>query len=541
MAVGTIQLGTRGDDSGLPRFTGILKPLVDGIAGIKASVHAKLLAGFLTGALLLLGMGVLSLVVIERMSQRVSELNRLETKVDLARQMQYEVTGQSHYRAMALLTKDSTNNDKIANAKQQFAANLDSIEKLSSPGDRPRAAFFAKVRDHNAQFMASSDKVLALYQQALAAPPNQQSALLQKALDVHLKEEHPTSHLLETDMNELEAAALTQMTDARAAFAADKTMLEITVGIFSIVSLALALLLGFCISWAIIRPVRTVDTALAQIAGGDFERKVRVRNQDELGALARNLNTTSGQLSTLYTTLKLLNDKLQQKVDEQIQQLKRASDLKRYLSPQLAESILLGTLDVNVTSRRKNLTVFFSDIRGFTPMSEHMEPEELTDYLNEYLSAMTEIVFKHGGTLDKYIGDAIMVFFGDPIAYDDHAERAVAMALEMRVKLNELQRTWWVDQEERLTVGMGINTGYVTVGNIGSPARMEYTVVGNNVNLASRLSNRALAGQILVSERTLVHCNNLVEATVVAEMELEGVSRPIQIYEISEKVQRSES
>ncbi len=537
MVVGTVQLGTRGDGSGLPRFTGILRPLVDGIAGIKASVHTKLLAGFLTGALLLLGMGVLSLVVIERMSQRVSELNRLETKVDLARQMEYDVTGQSHYRAMALLTKDSTNNDKIANAKQQFAANLDSIEKLSSPGDRPRSAFFAKVRDHNAQFAVSNDKVLALYQQALAAPPDQQSALLQKALDVHLKEEHPISHLLEMDMHELEAASLKQMTDARAAFAADKTTLEITVGIFSIASLGLAMLLGFCISWAIIRPVRTVDTALAQIAGGDFDRKVRVRNQDELGALARNLNATSGQLSTLYTELKLLNDKLQQKVEEQIGQLKRASDLKRYLSPQLAESILSGTLDVNVTSRRKNLTVFFSDIRGFTPMSEHIEPEELTDFLNQYLSAMTEIVFKHGGTLDKYIGDAIMVFFGDPITYDDHAQRAVLMALEMRVKISELQSSWWVDQEKRLTVGMGISTGYVTVGNIGSPARMEYTVVGNHVNLASRLSNRALAGQILVSERTVVHCGKLVEAAEVDEMELEGVSRPIKIYEISEKVQ----
>ncbi|HVS50703.1 MAG TPA: adenylate/guanylate cyclase domain-containing protein [Candidatus Dormibacteraeota bacterium] len=537
MVVGTAQLGTRGDGSGLPRFTGILRPLVDGIAGIKASVHTKLLAGFLTGALLLLGMGVLSLVVIERMSQRVSELNRLETKVDLARQMEYDVTGQSHYRAMALLTKDSTNNDKIANAKQQFAANLDSIEKLSSPGDRPRSAFFAKVRDHNAQFAVSNDKVLALYQQALAAPPDQQPALLQKALDVHLKEEHPISHLLEMDMHELEAASLKQMTDARAAFAADKTTLEITVGIFSIASLGLAMLLGFCISWAIIRPVRTVDTALAQIAGGDFDRKVRVRNQDELGALARNLNATSGQLSTLYTELKLLNDKLQQKVEEQIEQLKRASDLKRYLSPQLAESILSGTLDVNVNSRRKNLTVFFSDIRGFTPMSEHIEPEELTDFLNQYLSAMTEIVFKHGGTLDKYIGDAIMVFFGDPITYDDHAQRAVLMALEMRVKLSELQSSWWVDQGERLTVGMGISTGYVTVGNIGSPARMEYTVVGNHVNLASRLSNRALAGQILVSERTVVHCGKLVEAAEVDEMELEGVSRPIKIYEISEKVQ----
>lgn len=541
MVVGTAQFGTRGDGSGLPRFTGILTPLVDGIAGIKASVHTKLLAGFLTGALLLLGMGVLSLIVIERMGQRVSELNRLENKVDLARQMEYEVTAQSHYRAMALLTKDTTNNDKIANAKQQFVANLDSVEKLSAPGDRPRAAFFAKVRDHNAQYSASNDKVLGLYKQALAASPDQQSALLQKALEVHLNEEHPISHLLEMDMKELEAASLTQMTDARAAFAADKTMLETIVGIFSIISLALAMLLGFCISWAIIRPVRTVDRALALIAGGDFDRKVRVRNQDELGALARNVNATSGQLSTFYAELKVLNDRLQQKVDEQIQQLKRAGDLKRYLSPQLAESILAGTLDVNVTSRRKSLTIFFSDIRGFTPMSEHMEPEELTEFLNQYLSAMTEIVFKHGGTLDKYIGDAIMVFFGDPISYEDHAQRAVLMALEMRVKLSELQRTWWVDQEERLTVGMGISTGYVTVGNIGSPARMEYTVVGNNVNLASRLSNTALPGQILITERTLVHCDKLVDAVEVDEVELEGVSRPIKIFEISAKVPRSES
>jgi class 3 adenylate cyclase len=122
-------------------------------------------------------------------------------------------------------------------------------------------------------------------------------------------------------------------------------------------------------------------------------------------------------------------------------------------------------------------------------------------------------VFKHGGTLDKYIGDALMVFFGDPIPYDDHASRAVKMALEMRARLAELRYQWSLGSEETLTVGMGISTGYLTVGNIGSPARMEYTVLGNHVNLASRLADRAKAGQILISERTLVATRHLVRSS----------------------------
>ena len=142
--------------------------------------------------------------------------------------------------------------------------------------------------------------------------------------------------------------------------------------------------------------------------------------------------------------------------------------MKRYLSPQLAESILSGGTDVDLTSRRQDLTIFFSDIRGFTAMSERLEPEELGgELLNQYLAEMTEIVFKHGGTLDKYIGDALMVFFGDPVAYEDHAERAVRTALEMRGRLEELQQRWMTRTQEFLTMGIGITTGYVTVGNIG--------------------------------------------------------------------------
>src|SRR5262249_5751032 len=156
--------------------------------------------------------------------------------------------------------------------------------------------------------------------------------------------------------------------------------------------------------------------------------------------LSNNLNVTSQHLARLYGELRALNENLQDKVQEQVTQLERAGTLKRYLSPQLAESILAGNVGVSLASHRKNLTVCFSDIRGFTALSERIEPEELVDWLNQYLAAMTDIVFKYGGTLDKYIGDAIMVFFGDPIPYDDHAQRAVKMALEMRATMATLQQ-----------------------------------------------------------------------------------------------------
>ena len=219
----------------------------------------------------------------------------------------------------------------------------------------------------------------------------------------------------------------------------------------------------------------------------------------------------------------------------------RAQLLKRYLSPQVAESILAGDTEVDLVSSRKILTVLFSDIRGFTAMSERMEPEELVDLLNEYLTAMTEIVFQHGGTLDKYIGDAVMVFVGDPIAYEDHEARALKIGFEMRSRLDRLQRGWLAAGDGELTIGIGIATGYVTVGNIGSPARTDYTVLGNHVNLASRLANRADGGQILITERTLQAVDDLIEAAKIDEMELRGVSRPIKIFDAGKSIaQRSQ-
>jgi class 3 adenylate cyclase len=241
-------------------------------------------------------------------------------------------------------------------------------------------------------------------------------------------------------------------------------------------------------------------------------------------------------LSNAYHELETLNTNLQETVDTKVSELERMSRLKRYLSPRLAASIVEQVGDIDLGSRRKYLTTFFSDVRGFTTASERMEPDELIAQLNDYLSEMTDIVFRHEGTLDKYVGDALMVFFGDPIPQDDHAERAVRMAFEMRARMLAMRDEWQRRYRESFQIGIGITTGWVTVGDIGSPARSDYTVLGNEVNLASRLSDRATAGQILVTEETLEAVRDLVEATPIEQVALKGVSRELKIFEINPRV-----
>ncbi|MGE5225842.1 MAG: adenylate/guanylate cyclase domain-containing protein [Planctomycetaceae bacterium] len=505
--------------SDLGPLPGLLRPLVDGVAGIRATVHTKLLAGFLLIALLLLSMGVVSIVVLDRINDQVARLTALSDQVNQARQMIYEVTAQSHYRAMALLTDDPTWTDKIYAAKDEFTANLDEIRAYAVPS---QPSFFDGLAAADQEFRLSSDRVTQLYD----------DHKVKQALLVHIDQEHTLSHVLEDRLNALIAESQSLFTAETVSFARHRHLLTVVVATFSGVSLLAALALGAVLSWSLIRPVRRVDSALARIADGDFETRVEVPNRDEFGNLTHNLNRTAEHLSSVYRDLETLNANLQETVDAKVAELERASRLKRYLSPRLAESIVAEARDVDLAPRRKFLTTFFSDVRGFTAASERMEPEELIDELNDYLSEMTDIVFKYEGTLDKYVGDAVMVFFGDPVWQDDHAERAVRMAFEMRERMVALQERWQRKYREAFQMGIGIATGWVTVGDIGSSARSDYTVLGNEVNLASRLSDRATAGQILITERTLDEVRDLIVATPVDEVTLKGVSRAIRIYEI---------
>jgi class 3 adenylate cyclase len=274
--------------------------------------------------------------------------------------------------------------------------------------------------------------------------------------------------------------------------------------------------------------------ALGRIADGDFGQEVEVPNRDEFGRLTVNLNRTSRQLASLYEGLSELNSNLEKTIEEQVTQLQRTEQLRRYVSPQVADAILSGETPVAFASVRRNLTILYSDIRGFTEMAERMEPEELVDALNEYFSAMTELVFSNGGTLDKYLGDGVLAFFGDPILFEDHAERAVATAFEMLAGVEELRGTWMRSDEE-LSIGVGISTGYVTVGNIGSSTRTDYTVVGNHVNVAARLATAAEPGQILVSERTMASVRDRVDWVPVEDLLMKGVQRPVKVFALTGK------
>lgn len=209
--------------------------------------------------------------------------------------------------------------------------------------------------------------------------------------------------------------------------------------------------------------------------------------------------------------------------------------LSKYFSPQVYSSIFTGELDVNINTNRKSLTVFFSDIKGFTTITEKLEPEILTELITYYLTEMTDIAIEYGGTVDKYIGDAIMIFFGDPNTegIKKDAISCVAMALKMRRKVKVIRKKWEsFGLTEALDVRMGIHTDVCTVGNFGSQDRLDYTVLGNGVNLASRLETLANPNEILISENTYNVIRNDIRCTYFDEIKVKGKSHPIKTFQV---------
>lgn len=220
---------------------------------------------------------------------------------------------------------------------------------------------------------------------------------------------------------------------------------------------------------------------------------------------------------------------------EQEKAARLAHNLAKYLSPQVWQSIFSGKRAVRLETQRKKLTVFFSDIKGFTELSEELEAEALTDVLNTYLNEMSKIALKYGGTIDKFIGDSVMVFFGDPntSGAKKDAVAAVSMAIAMRKHMKVLRQQWRAQGIDKpLEIRMGINTGYCTVGNFGADTRMDYTIIGREVNLASRLESAAEAGEILMSNETYSLAKDVIMARDKGQITVKGFSRPIQIFQV---------
>jgi len=220
---------------------------------------------------------------------------------------------------------------------------------------------------------------------------------------------------------------------------------------------------------------------------------------------------------------------------EQEKAARLARNLAKYLSPQVWESIFTGKKSVRLETQRKKLTVFFSDIKGFTELSEELEAEALTDLLNTYLNEMSKICLKYGGTIDKFVGDCVMVFFGDPSSKGakKDAVAAVSMAIAMRKHMKVLRQQWRAQGiTNPLEIRMGLNTGYCTVGNFGADTRMDYTIIGRDVNLASRLESAAESGEILISHETYSLIKDVIMCRDKGQINVKGFTRPVQIYQV---------
>jgi adenylate cyclase len=219
---------------------------------------------------------------------------------------------------------------------------------------------------------------------------------------------------------------------------------------------------------------------------------------------------------------------------EERERKKVRSAFQQYVSPGVISQLLQRPELLRLGGEEKKLTAMFCDIRGFTTISEGLSPAALVDLLNEYLSEMTEVIFRHWGTLDKYIGDAIMAFWGAPFPQPDHAERACRAGLEMLQALNRLQSRWEAQGRPRMDAGIGINTGPMLVGNMGSTRRFNFTIMGDNVNLASRLEglNRTFGTRLIVSETTYQTVQQKMLARELDLIRVKGKTKPVKIYEL---------
>lgn len=259
------------------------------------------------------------------------------------------------------------------------------------------------------------------------------------------------------------------------------------------------------------RPIFRLVTGTKTIAEGNFNVSLPVTSRDELGDLTRSFNEMA----------RALREK---------EMIKRA--FTRYVAREVVDEILKNPESLVLTGQRREVTVLFCDIRGFTPLAERLDPEAVVLLLNEFYNLMIETTFKHDGTLDKFLGDGVMCVFGAPIARADHAMQAVRTALDMQDGIAGLSSRFTREGRPPIAVGIGVSAGEVVAGTVGSEDRMEYTAIGDSVNLAARLESIAKPGQVLISQHTLDMVDDHVQAKAMGAIRVKGKEEEVEVYEV---------
>ena len=274
---------------------------------------------------------------------------------------------------------------------------------------------------------------------------------------------------------------------------------------------AVALVTGIVLARRVTGPVSVLTRGVIRVAGGDLSQALPVRSADEVGQLTR--------------AFKAMQEGLRQR--DFIR-----DTFGRYVSPEVAQTLLESPEGLRLGGEKREVTVLMSDLRGYTRFVEEGDPAVVVEVLNQYLGGMTDIIVEHGGTINEFVGDGIVAFFGAPLRADDHAERAAACALAMQVALVELNRALAARGRPRLDMGIGLNTGDAIVGNVGSEKRAKYTAVGTAINLAARVEGCTVGGQVLLSPFTYERLGGVAEVGPPIPVEVKGIREPLLLYEL---------
>jgi class 3 adenylate cyclase len=291
--------------------------------------------------------------------------------------------------------------------------------------------------------------------------------------------------------------------------------------VIAAICLLIALIAGLWFGYRISKPIRQIASAAGAVASGNFEVQVEVRSRDEVGELGQSFNKMAVDLQTYR--------------QQMIEETRIRTDLGRYISSELVEGIVQNKISVQLGGEKRKITVMFADIVAFTALSERHKPEQIVAVLNELFTFFTEIIFRHGGTIDKFIGDCVMAVFGAPYDHPDDALRAVRAAEEMTRWLEVGNARWQKTLGSSLQMGIGIHTGEVIAGNIGSQKRMEYTVIGDTVNIAAHLESLARPGQILMTAATTREIKHQFNCVSLGQFPIKGHHQPFDIFALDEE------
>ena len=286
-----------------------------------------------------------------------------------------------------------------------------------------------------------------------------------------------------------------------------------TIAIYGLLGLVAGLIVAFLMATVITAPVKVLVNAMQRVAGGDLTQNVRVAAKDEIGLIAQNFNFMT----------------------EGLRERERLRDISSKFAGDAVVAQMMNSGEIKLGGEYSTVTMLFMDIRSFTSTSEKMEPHDVVEMLNDYLTRMTNVILENNGNIDKYVGDEVMAVFGAPVSDPDHAYNACRSAIYMSKQIEEMNRSRVERGLNPIRVGTGINSGQVIAGNMGSDKRMDYTVIGDNVNLAARLCDNANKNglkETLITQATVDLCKDRLVLNQVDPIYVKGKEKPINIYEL---------